>query len=59
MVGTAGGMKGRPFTGETDEGVFACCEAGADEPTTTVGVLEPVATTGFDAVFFVPPAADA
>jgi hypothetical protein len=59
MVGTAGGIKCRPFTGEAEEGVLACCEAGAAEPTTTDGVLEPVATSGFDAVFFVPPAADA
>lgn len=57
IVGTAGGIERRPFTGET-EAVFACCGAGADEPTTTGGGLDPVAIKGVvEAGFLGAPAA--
>lgn len=55
-VGTAGGIERLPFTGETDA-VFACCVAGADEPTTTGGGLDPVAINGVEPGFLVAPAA--
>ena len=53
-VGRAGVIGGRPFTGEIMDD-FACCTAGALEPTATGGPvgggLEPVAISGAAAGF--------
>lgn len=55
MVGTAGGMDWRPFTGEE-----ACwVEAEAAEEPATEGGLAPVTTSGVEAGFLVAPAAEA
>lgn len=59
VVGRAGVIAWRPFTGDADEGFPCCWPPDAEEPTTTGGRFDPAALNGVAMGFLAAPAAEA